>query len=311
MSTNQYPRASLLGLPLELRLIIYSKLAGTIHTHIEYMVTEEGYYMGNNWRQRSCTCPDSTFPQLCSRPAFSGLHASKDTCEPTSPDQDTRFAIRRVCKLIYNESHNYFNTSKTPPITSISVGGPFITWTINSLFVAHLAHIRRLTLTASDYHCPFVTSVCAGHLWYPVVALDSLVNLDTIAIQAPVPHYKFYHMRFRQPQVFSPETTWRNLTSIKQLEKIFSPTVTVVLEAWMCVPPGHVVSALGSKREEMIVLRGVVWGAEDKSASKAERKTTCEVRRREVVSEEENEEWRKWWVAKGLFQSETFRRSKS
>ena len=94
----EYPSASFLGLPVELRVQIYSELAESVHFHIDC-----GYGQSIKGRKRRlCSAPDPKFRQICTRPDFSGLHPSDDRCYV----QVTEFHIRRsICPARYMSPH--------------------------------------------------------------------------------------------------------------------------------------------------------------------------------------------------------------
>lgn len=295
MSSHLSPRASLLGIPAELRLEIYAQLAKSTHTHNVYPSEQACYRSPDQYIQYLCPYADPHYPQLCTRPRFSGLHLTQDLCKPPTNGAQHNFAVRRTCRLIYAESQGLFDA----PATSVSVFAKRGEWIFYLRTGAALQAIRHITLMEVPYNLTYINEVILSLRRY---ALD-LTGLQSIAVQSPVAHRRFAVQRRKQGALFSPETRWQDLKIVKMLDEIFGTRVMIVLDAWACFRPGHRFYEGSGIRDEMVVVRGVLWPGE------GERKTSCEVVRREDVVEVstvegvekgDEEQWKKYWMDKGL-----------
>lgn len=303
MSENIHPRASFLGLPVELRLHIYTALISTLHVHVVFPTVDihSPNYSGGILEAPTttvlCCNSDTQFPQLCSKPWFSGLYTTSEQCvhQYQKPNAADLFALRRTSKLIHAETAGVYDAKTHNPLTSFSIqarlGWPFF----YHLTDAERGHIQRVTMMDMP--------LGAGALPTPLNEYDSTLvtytNLRTFAVQTLIPHHKFNVKRPKQKPVFDPEATWRDLPWLKVYERMWGPEVTIVYEAWVCVRPGHVLSEK-EDGDEMIVIRGVVWGTEEKGVAKADRKTSFSMKRLAVVENAEGAEWKKYWREKGL-----------
>jgi hypothetical protein len=285
-----YPsRASLLGLPAELRLQIYAHLAGF---HIHYTRSHQLYDSKPNKRELLCSHQDPTFPQLCFRPAFSGLYLSQDICDPPEwPDvpedagnvesiksrRGQRLAIRQTCQLIYSETH----------ITSISMFADVAHRVLESISCTKLANIRRITL---EEKCFLSKHMVDTLKWFENNHTARLPNLQMLALQGFNAHYKFQAKRRPNEVVFLPEK-WRDLPLVRQFERILGSRITIVVESWSCLAPTHMFYKGGGERCEMVIIRGVLW--RQNGANEGRKTTTCSVRRADVV--EGNVLWKYRW----------------
>jgi hypothetical protein len=97
-------RASLIGLPTELRLKIFSYLVEPARFHIDEKDQSQN---ARKWKftfLRPCHTPDLTHPSLCARPCFSGVSPPEALCHNKTKSKSNRGAIRMVCRVIYEES---------------------------------------------------------------------------------------------------------------------------------------------------------------------------------------------------------------
>jgi hypothetical protein len=192
--------------------------------------------------------------------------------------------------------------------SSISVSAVLLYDVLSQFNSVEIKNLRRITLAGMPYNI--------AHMAESIACLAQhaprLTNLNTIAVQSPVAHYKFNInitlKRHRQAPLFTPETTWRDLAIIRKLDDIFGARVTIVLDAWMCFSPGHRLHERGGEGDEMVVVRGVLWRGD----GDGERRTSFAMRRGDVVQDESESrvnlragsyggaKWSRWWVGKGL-----------
>jgi hypothetical protein len=303
MTKPLHPHASFLGLPAELRLQIYAALASTLHIHVVYPTVDihnpnySEHILEAPTTTVLCRTSDPQFPQLCSKPWFSGLSATSDQCwhQHEIPSAADLFAIRRTCKLIHAETAGIYDSKTHNPLTSFSIqsriGWPFF----YHLTDAERGQVHRITMM----DIPLGPASLPSPLNEYDPQIKAYTNLRTFAVQTPLLHWKFNVKRPKQKLVFDPEATWRDLAWMQIYERMWGVEVTIVFEAWVCVRPGHVLSER-EEGDEMIVIRGVVWGTEKKKVEKSERKTSFEMKRIAVVENGEGAEWKKFWREKGL-----------
>ncbi|CAO2652259.1 Nn.00g005420.m01.CDS01 [Neocucurbitaria sp. VM-36] len=297
LQTFKYPRASLLGLPPELRLQIYTYLAKSIHLHLDYVRDPTWTYP---WHQddwviahcidsptdsitRFCTAPDPTFCQLCTKPFLSGLHPTEETCHTSKSNKSDPFALRATCKTIYQETRGVLDRKEL----GFSVHAGDARGVLRALRPDARTGLVRLTLV----HAPSIVD-CAIHqavAYFHKHAL-SFRSLRTIAVQTTQPRYKFCVKRPRNAPLFDPERTWQKLWFVRALDEAFYGDVTVVLEAWVVARAGYRQNQ--GEGNEMVVVRGWKWGAKER---KRKGSVEFEMRRREIVATELNAPWKAWW----------------
>ena len=282
-----YPRASLLGLPTELRLLIYTHLAESVHLHIDYppsWVRPWSMYKPSNTRMRFCHAPDTTFRQLCAKPMFSGLAATEDLChqrnENAARNKHHPFALRATCKRVYEETRGILQIG-------ITVQADYTSEMLKALRPDTRRSLVRLTIL--DIPGGWVLHGAVAYLSYHAWEFPSL---RSVAVQTRQPHYKFCVKRPRRHPLFHPESTWDKLWFVNALYKIFDKEVTVVLEAWVVVRAGYRENQ--SAVDEMVVIRGVVRGSRE---TKRSGNSEFEMRREAVVAPEKSAPWKEWWLA--------------
>lgn len=282
-----YPRASLLGLPTELRLQIYTHIAESVHLHIEYPPSWARpwcTYKSSNLRTRFCTAPDATFRQLCTKPAFSGLDATEDLChrqkKNAKNDEHHPFALRATCQSVYEETRGILQPG-------ITVQADYACQILKELRPDIRRALVRLTIVDIPDGCALHGAV-AYFSWHA----RKFPSLRSIAVQTRQPHYKFCVKRPGKHPLFDPERTWGKLWFVNALYEMFDQEVTVVLEAWVVVRAGYRENQ--GAADEMVVIRGVVRGSKE---TRREGHGEFEMVRNKVVATEESAPWKEWWWA--------------
>jgi hypothetical protein len=301
MDTVLHPQASLLGLPVELRLAIYHQLANTLHIHHMFHVDGRSHHCSTTFQQWPCSFPDPQFPQLCTRPRFSGLHPTRELCKHQSDSVDA-FAIRRTCRLIHAEMRGIYEPNGVTSATSLSAVAGSLYESFYKLRRARIQQLRCITLQETPYNIVQMQNT----IYHLEKWARCMVSLHTVAVQSPIAHSRFNDKRRPQGRYFSPETTWQNLGIVQKLDSIFEARVTIVLDAWICFKPSHNLYEGSGASEEMLIVRGVLWqGVEP-------RRTSFWTTRNEVVegnvesglslgSESLGQaEWREHWMGKKL-----------
>jgi hypothetical protein len=298
--TSIHSHATLLGLPAELRLQIYAHLANSLHVHYTSL---HGAWSGvwSDLSNQICPHPDPEFPQLCMRPAFSGLYLPQDTCTPPRRAYRTfdaqtverikfrrrqTFAIRQTCKFIYSETQGIFEATARKGVTSISIFAMAAHSVLNDLGSEILVNIRRITF---ERECFLPKEMRPALRWFEINQTRCVPNLEVLALQGFNWHRKFEVRRPLDQVIFVPER-WRELPMVRRFEKILSPKVTIIVESWSCLGPGHRFYEGDGERFEMIIIRGVVRG--QNGINDVRESTACSVRREEVV---DNYSWTSHW----------------
>ncbi|KAH7356372.1 hypothetical protein BKA66DRAFT_250111 [Pyrenochaeta sp. MPI-SDFR-AT-0127] len=289
LQTFLYPPASLLGLPTELRLQIYTHLARSLHLHIDYPSTwRQAWNRGtqSGERLRLCYTPDSTFCQLCAKPPFSGLHSPATLCHETRKSLNNAFALRACCRTIYEETRGILEKRKL----GISMYADTADTTLRLLKPDARMHLTRVTIVDATFGKYAYSSGLHPTVSFFQHNARSFSSLQTLAIQTTQPRYKFCVKRHRRAPLFDPKNTWHKLWFVKVLQEAFEARVTIVLEAWVVVRSGY--EKYTSLVDEIVIIRGTVWGFTERG-----RKGDLgfQMVRKPIVAVEEAAEWKKWW----------------
>lgn len=287
LQNSVYPRASLLGLPTELRLKVYSHLAEGLHLHI--------YFSSVQSREckrpvtRFCSTPDREFPQLCSRPAFSGLYVTPELCHKKRGLSNNPFALRATCRTIYIETQGILGKKKLGVTLYIDSSRAYTS--LELLKLDARMHLTRLTIVyATNGSIPYSSGL------HPIIAYlqhnaRSFTSLCTLAIQTTQPRYKFCVKRPQRQPLFDPKNTWHKLWFVNVLREAFEARVTIVLEAWVLVRAGYKENF--TKADQMVIIRGVAWGKKEQVKYGD---VGFEMARKVAVADEKHAEWKKWWT---------------
>jgi hypothetical protein len=272
-------QASLLGLPTELRLQIYSYLEDVTHYHVDRLVHVPGPYpqfsqhppsnLGSSFTyRRRCQTPDPMYPFLCARPAFCGWYKTEDLChniKETDEEKQSKkelkmrsgaAALRRTCKLIYEET-------KTGVLGQEDGVGITVRHSydardmLKSMKPHELCLLVHLTIQycPEAYSCHQIVHYLKHHHW-------DLPNLRVLAIQTPQPLRKFSTYRSGDPAVggaFRPGETWHTLWFLSTLAEAFdkrAQAVDIVLEAWVVIRGKNANNQSGKEEDEMVRVRG-------------------------------------------------------
>jgi hypothetical protein len=78
-------------------------------------------------------------------------------------------------------------------------------------------------------------------------------------VQGTILHRKLMQKNTGQAAVFVPEVTRKRWPCVRQLIAMFGSLVTIVVEAWTCYRPGHRWHEGDGEKDDMIIMRGVLW----------------------------------------------------
>jgi hypothetical protein len=146
-SPSSNPRATLTGLPAELRLHIYSYLRGTdlihVHWHEKTEITDERF----TWTP--CRGTDPSNRLLCANPKWSGTCTEEERCtyNTVTPSEPRGFhALAASCKALRDEIMGLLSRCEGVSIPTIALR-PWLSY-MEQRAPKHLEQLRRITLEA-------------------------------------------------------------------------------------------------------------------------------------------------------------------
>jgi hypothetical protein len=295
--TTKVPQASLLGLPTELRLQIFSYLAEPIRFHLDSSNQDPDPRSWTFEHRRPCYTPDPFHPSLCSTPRFSGLTSTASMCHAHGGQPTNHLAIRAVCKTFSSEAVDVFeNYAIGLTIEHRTVEARSVLRSMSALQLAMLVDltIQVLPLPKEGPWCqrwPRNGGSISTVLIHLRKNLFAFPNLRTMAIQQPKRLRRKRRDRFEMWYHFEPEDEWRRQWYIVDLKAMFGDRVQIVVEWWYVLREGHVRSLSGG--DEMVRARGFVGNSESVAC-------TWEL---EMSSEPIVAEWGDWtecWKNRGM-----------
>jgi hypothetical protein len=247
-------RASLLGLPAELRLEIFSYLSEPLRFHVDSAGQDLDPRKWNFTHKRLCYTSDLVYPSLCITPCFSGLIPHDSLCQNLGGKLTHRLAIRGVCKLFQRETKSVLNKN----LFSLTLADHMheARGVLKSMSSQRLEMLVELTIQVlpDGRHrgwgdvSPVIIHLRHHHTAFP--------NLRTIAIQAPQRFRKLSHSQVEPVYFFDPEGEWRWQWPIVELKKTFQNRAQIIFEGWIVPRAGHALCS--GATDEMMRVRGVV-----------------------------------------------------
>lgn len=270
------PRPSLLGIPPELRLIIYGYLNKPVVYHIDDL-RDNDLDSGKLTleHKRVCRAPDAEHT-LCSRPIFAGSHHPGELCHTLPGREDAglvehRPTFRQTCKLIFSETVDLFDGGSMGIICP-SWGR---IWDWQPLKTPPLEKIADLTVQllpakhAKLFIADFVRDLKANTF--------SLPNLKKLALQGPRSYRRYCIKRKNERRIFDPQQTWRKAWWLDSLRIAFNGRVMVIDEGWVLVQGTN--TRFGKGKDELLRIRGTI----ERSIPGAPEQTSFEMTRHEVL----------------------------
>jgi hypothetical protein len=282
-------RASLIGLPTELRLKIFSYLVEPARFHIDEKDQSQN---ARKWKftfLRPCHTPDLTHPSLCARPCFSGVSPPEALCHNKTKSKSNRRAIRMVCRLIYEESRGILDkrwigltvVQRTYEASSV----------LSSMSTQQLEMLVDLTIQV----LPAVIGSDYCGLWPAIVHLRrnhaTLPNLRTVAVQVPQRLRNLSQGRCDPDRHFDPEVEWRWQWFVLELCEIFQSQVQIIFEGWIVLRAGHPITK--SAHDEMLRIRGTVGNCNGSIYGEEGCKCTFEMVSQVII--EGQGQWTNYW----------------
>ena len=302
-STFNVPQASLLGLPVELRLQIFSYLSEPIRFHIDSSHQGPDPRKWEFKHKRLCHTPDSNHPSLCSTPRFSGLAPPASMCNNLCGTPTHRHAIRGVCKLFRSEAKDALKKQRIGlTIEHRTVEARSVLGSMSMLQLAMLVDltIQVLPPRASEpWTPPPGGGSIATVLVYLRKNLSAFSNLRTLAIQQTKRCFRKRRGRWDAPnwyQDFNPEDEWRWQWYIVELKEMFQDRVQIILEWWFVLRAGHGLCSSGG--DEMMRVNGVVGNCD--GAVYGQEGCNCTVKTTFTPINEERGEWTEYWKTRGM-----------
>jgi hypothetical protein len=246
--------ASLLGLPTELRLQIYSYLVEPTRFHIDEQSQDINARKWKFKHLRLCYTPDPTHPSLCAKPCFSGLCPPKALCHNISDVQLNRVTIPQVCRLLHEETKGMLDKDRiglTIVQRTYEVPSVLSSMTLHQMEMLVDLTIQVLPASYGEGYrglSPAVIYLRRNHTSFP--------NLRTVAVQTPQRLRNLAQDRFNPDANFDPEVEWRWQWFITELQEIFQGRVQIIYEGWIVFRAGHPITK--SEDDEMMRIRGTV-----------------------------------------------------
>lgn len=300
-SALKVPQASLLGLPAELRLQIFSYLSEPIRFHVDSSHQDYDPSKCNFEHKRLCHTPEPVHASLCSTPRFSGLTPPASMCHNQCGAPTHRLAIRGVCKLFRSETRALFEnqwigmTIEHRTVEARSV--------LRSMSMLQLAMLVDLTIQVLPPHKsqPWTPPPPGGGSIATVLvhlrnSHFAFPNLRTLAIQAPKRLQKRRRGRWDRDYYFDPEGEWRWQWYIVELKEMYGDRVQIILQWWFVLRAGHALCSSGG--DEMVRARGVVGNCEGVVYSREGCMCTFEMTSEPIVAGWG--EWTEYWKKRGM-----------
>ena len=284
------PRASLLGLPTELRLEIYSYLVEPARFHIDEQDHAQEWELK---RLRPCYTPDPTHPSLCAKPCFSGLSPSETLCHNIGGPRSHRLAIRQVCALFHRETSSILGKNWIGLIVvqrTHEVERVLMSMTAQQLEMLVDLTVQVLPVPGYEYRgiSPVVVHLRRNHAALP--------NLRTLAIQTLQRVRNRSQSRRFSDHDFDPELLWRWQWFIVELKEIFQDRVQIIFEGWVVLRAGHRLH--NSAHDEMMRIRGVVGNCNCTVYAREGCRCTFEMSSEAIVGEPGP--WTEYWKTRKM-----------
>jgi hypothetical protein len=285
---SNVPQKSLLGLPTELRLQIFSFLTEPIQFHVDSSNQDTDPRRWTFEQKRLCQKPDPIHPSLCSAPRFSGLTPTPSMCHTQSDKSANRLAIRAVCRLFRSEAHIMFKDERFGLTVEHHTVEACIV--LSSMSAQQAVMLVDLTIQALP------TGTQGGGNLAPVLLqlrnnFSAFSNLRTIAIQQPRRIHRRINPRCNRSESFDPKGEWRWQWYIVQLKAMYGKRVQIILEWWFVLRAGH--PRAMSKGDEMVRTRGIVGDCDSMVC-----KCRFEMISKPIVKEQGG--WTEYWKNRGM-----------
>ncbi|KAF2115370.1 hypothetical protein BDV96DRAFT_575358 [Lophiotrema nucula] len=327
-ASGENPQATILGLPLELRLEIYDHLYPSHLTHVSTTGGARGLgtictgnllrlpfttftFASNNMAPlrlfwRPCICPNQSL-STCSKPPWSGLCSPEEHCSTANCPIRYDFNIAATCKTLRREVLNHV-------LMRVSMS----TRAASTIFKAYasdfLVHIQHLTLTPDELYSEslnkadvFDPSLLSIHKLMPDYPLSSLQSVTmqrrvatktfrTVSRDVRMLGGREYPGRYdADPEWLS---NWRNSTfGDVQLPKAFP--VPIFAEFWAVLRPQDRDLGLENDRNgmEMLCIRRHIPPLEPmKCLLDCTAAEGLEISRQKVTHADRKARWKTFWL---------------
>ncbi|KAF2478279.1 uncharacterized protein BDR25DRAFT_9440 [Lindgomyces ingoldianus] len=288
-SQPKNPRATFLGLPAELRLLIYHHVFHSALIHVHHH--PEANLEDGGWRRAwfswtPCLAPNPKSPLLCANPKWSGLCKDSERCTynpKLKPNPTSSIAIMWTCKFVYQEAQNLLLRETVVSVSSQDLN-PWVRY-LSHICPKHLQSLRRITITGPDRFAPQIIGDTME------MVRKHFPDLEAVAFQGQVPIW----LALGNNILHFPKPVW-HLWAMQIRMHHFDPRVAVAIEGfgwnkprlpWKDIQEEHVV--------HRIYREGKTVGQEIKDRGWSEEDVVVEVQRGPLVEAKRNARWRQWW----------------
>jgi hypothetical protein len=286
------PQASLLGLPAELRLEIYSHLYDTLIVHVCHRSGRNA----SRFTWSPCRSVSASSPLLCANPKWSGMCKQEDRCTYDASAQQEQYgawALAASNRLIREEAHELFFRESV-----VSVHPQDLTPWLDHLAErdpCHIEKLRHVTLAGPNYH----RILCRIEF----ETLRTLIpNLHSLGVQCQNPLWHWVNMSQSDVKPMEVDRTKWHTWNIVQWVREFDPTITIALEAMIWRKP-HTQSEPEQAEEQVVIqllregkvssaVPGSGWSDTDINLSifASDDLAPCK----------KGTNWKQWWQGKGM-----------
>ncbi|KAF2830623.1 hypothetical protein CC86DRAFT_316070, partial [Ophiobolus disseminans] len=211
------PDATLLGLPIEMRLQIYAYLSDTTMVHVHSP-------RARTYTWTPCKATNPIYPHLCLNPKWSGLCSESDRCtykHVTPPEPRGFWALRASSKLLRRETQELVTKNGVFSVNPEDAEG----WLdfLKRRAPKQLESITKITLAGPDHY------VLSPGYGISAVLKHDLPNLTAVGLQCQTPRYWWISDSDLAAPRLDMVLHWEFWDAVEAM-KSFAPTVTCVVE---------------------------------------------------------------------------------
>jgi hypothetical protein len=285
-------QASLLGLPAELRLEVYSHLYDTLIVHVHHYSKKKA----SRFTWTPCRAASELSRLLCANPKWSGLCKEEDRCtyEAESPRELTgAWALAASNRLIRQEAHELFFRKSVVSIHPQDLA-PWLDH-LTERDPRQVENLRHVTLASPN----FWKAICK--LEFDTVR-TRIPNLQSLGVQCQNPLYHWVNMS-DQPRLKAGEVDFKKWHewNIVGWVRGFDPTITIVLQAMIWREPrGRERKRVEKQSAIHILWEGKALGTAFGTAWSDTDITFNTTASNAVAPCTKDTGWKQWWQGKGM-----------
>ena len=282
------PRATLLGLPAELRLQIYSYLSDTAIIHVHH-------HDFSRFTWTPCRLPSSASPLLCANPKWSGMCEEEDRCTYNiyAPPEPIGFwALAASNRMLLNETQEFFLRKSVVSIHPHDLR-PWLDHLADK-DPKRIENLRQVTLAGPNSYRYFSGAELQ-------LLRDRVPNLEAMGFQCQDMIWPWAR-RFTSGVQINPEawTQWAVLAWMQS----FDSSITIAIEAmiWKKSNPRWSPDVVEQQVAIRIIRKGKTGAAGSGSSTGwSDEDIDVEiVQPGKLASPKRNAKWRQWWRGKEM-----------